>query len=234
MPTPHLSAQPGDFAPTVLMPGDPRRATYVAQNFLDEAREVTSVRQMHGWTGTFQGTPISVLGSGMGIPSISIYAEELFTEYDVQRIIRIGSCGGIHPDLQLGDLVIGMGASTDSRVNRMRFGDVDFAALASYPLLEKMVATARSLDFPVRVGALYSTDLFYHPNAKILDEWRAMNLLAVEMEAAGLYGCATACGREALAVCTVSDVLGTDERMSSQEREEGLERMIRMALQSSL
>ncbi len=233
MPTPHISANPGDFAPTVLMPGDPLRARHLAHTFLDSPRQVNAVRHMLAYTGTHAGQPVSVMGSGMGIPSISIYAEELFTQFGVERIIRIGSCGAVSPDLQLRDLVIGMGASTDSAVNRARFGGHDFAALASPSLLENVMQTAREQNTPVHIGNLFSTDLFYHPkNETLLTMLQSMGILAIEMEAAGLYGCAAACGKQALTICTVSDLIRQGERLSAEEREQGFDAMIQLALQS--
>lgn len=234
MATPHIDAQPGDFASTVLMPGDPLRAKALAERFLEDAQQVTSVRNMLGFTGTFHGKPVSVMGSGMGIPSISIYAEELFTRFSVSNIVRIGSCGAIASDLEMRDLVVGMGACTDSGVNRARFGGYDFAAMADPELLLPMVATAEEAHQSVRVGNLFSMDLFYHPDPDIMAMARRMGVLAVEMEAAGLYGCAAACGKRALAVCAVSDILSSGVGLSSDDREKGFHHLMELALQASL
>jgi len=158
MSTPHISANLGDFAETVLMPGDPLRAKFIAENFLDDAKCVTSVRNMFGYTGTYKGKRISVMGSGMGIPSISIYATELYKDFGVENIIRIGSCGAVRDDIKIRDVIIGMGASTDSNVNRMRFNQCDFAALADFSLLHKVVNTADRLDKKVHVGNVFTAD----------------------------------------------------------------------------
>jgi purine-nucleoside phosphorylase len=216
------------------MPGDPRRAAYIAEHFLEAPRQINAIRNMVAYTGAFHGRPVSVMGSGMGIPSISLYAHELFAKFNVDHIIRVGTCGAIHPDLKLREVVLGMGASTDSNVNRLRFGDLDFAALASDHLLEAARRAARQREVPLRVGNLFSSDLFYHPGDHLLTSLRRMGILAIEMEAAGLYGCATLCGKEALAVCTVSDILETGERLSPEAREKELNEMIQLSLETAV
>src|SRR5690606_619803 len=188
MPTPHISAQKGDFAPSVLLPGDPLRAKHIAETFLDDFRQVTAVRNMLGFTGTYQGMPVSVMGTGMGIPSASIYATELVTEYGVERLVRVGSCGALQPDLALRDVILAIGACTDSGVNRMRYGGYDFAATADFGLLSAAYQAASRAGVPVRVGNVHSTDVFYNPEAGAFERMRDMGVLAVEMEAAGLYG----------------------------------------------
>ena len=160
MATPHINAERGDFADVVLMPGDPLRAKYIAENFLEDIKQVNNVRGMLGFTGTYKGRRISVMGHGMGIPSCSIYAKELITEFDVKTIIRVGSCGAISRDVKLRDVVIGMGASTDSKVNRLRFEDNDFAAIADFGLVRNAVKAAETAGIPARVGNIFSTDLF--------------------------------------------------------------------------
>ncbi len=230
MPTPHISAQPGDFAATVLLPGDPLRAAHIAEHILSDAVEVTRVRAMGGYTGTWRGRRVSVMGTGMGIPSASIYATELIREYGVQRLIRIGTCGGIADDLQLGDIVLAQGASTDSGVNRARFKGMDFAAIASFDLLSKVVDEARRANVRVRVGNIFSGDLFYSPDPGFVDTLSAMQILGIEMEAAGLYGIAAQYGAEALAVLAVSDHLRTHASWSSQQRQVGVDAMVRMTL----
>lgn len=233
MSTPHIQAEASDFAPTVLMPGDPLRAQHVAETYLSDVRQVNTVRNMLGFTGSYEGHPISVMGSGMGIPSISIYAKELFTDFGVQNIVRIGSCGAIHKDLQLRDIVIGMGACTDSGVNRARFQGHDYAAIANHTLLEKMVGTAREQNVSIRVGNLFSADLFYNPDETIFKTMERMGILAVEMEAAGLYGCAAECRKRALTVCAVSDVIGTGESLSPEDRQKSFDAMLKLALDSA-
>ncbi|WP_308725077.1 purine-nucleoside phosphorylase [Metapseudomonas otitidis] len=231
MTTPHINARPGDFAETVLMPGDPLRARAIAETFLEDVREVNAVRNMLGYTGRYRGQRVSVMGSGMGIPSISLYAHELFSQFGVQRIIRVGSCGALQPDVHLHDLVIAQGASTDSGVNRKRFGGFDFAALADYRLLARAVNRADEMGMTVHVGNVFSADLFYEPAADWMVPMSRMGILAVEMEAAGLYGVAAELGREALAVLTVSDQLLTGERLGAQARQDGLHDMIRLVLE---
>ena len=234
MPTPHIQASTGDFAPTVLMPGDPLRAQHIAETYLTECRQVNAVRNMLAFTGLYEGRPISVMGSGMGIPSISIYAKELYTTFNVQNIIRVGSCGAIHPDLALRDIVLGLGACTDSSVNRTRFQGNDFAAIADYALVSSMTETAKDRHIPIRIGNLFSADLFYTPNTAMFTTMERMGILAVEMEAAGLYGVAAECGKRALAVCAVSDIISTLVGLSAEERQTTFDNMIELALASSL
>ena len=231
MGTPHIGASAGDFAPCCLLPGDPLRARYVAETFLEDVRGVTTVRNMLGFTGSWQGQAVSVMGTGMGIPSLSIYAHELATRFGVRRLIRVGSCGALDPALELRDVVLGMGACTDSGVNRTRFGGRDFAAIADFGLLQRAAEAATHLGMPVRVGNLFSTDLFYSPAAGDLEVMDRMGVLAVEMEAAGLYGCAAELGVAALTICTVSDRLRGGEQLSASEREASFEPMMRLALE---
>lgn len=235
MATPHISAEPGDFADTVLLPGDPLRAQYIAENFLEDADLVTSVRNILGYTGTYKGNSVSVMGTGMGIPSASIYATELVKEYGVKKLIRIGSCGALSHDLELRDIVIAMGACTDSNVNRARYGGYDFAAIADYGLLRAAVDTAEAHGKKVHVGNIYTSDLFYHPD----DEGQIgfnqrMGVLAVEMEAAGLYGLAAEYGARALALMTVSDHVLTHEATSAEDRQTTFNDMVEIALETAL
>ncbi|MGI0116660.1 purine-nucleoside phosphorylase [Zooshikella sp. RANM57] len=232
MPTPHINAKEGAFADTVLMPGDPLRAKFIAENFLENAELVTDVRNMFGYTGTYKGRRISVMGSGMGIPSISIYAKELITEYNVKNIIRVGSCGAINSDINLQDVIIGMGASTDSNVNRIRFKNYDFAALANFDLLQNAYVTAKAKNLPVRVGNIFSADLFYTPDPSSFDAMEKYNVLGVEMEAAGLYGVAAEYGANALAILTVSDHIRRGEALSAEDRQTTFKNMIELALDS--
>lgn len=232
MPTPHISASKGDFAPTVLLPGDPLRAKYIAENFLDGANQVNEVRNMLGFTGSYEGVPVSVMGTGMGIPSASIYATELVTEYDVERLIRVGSCGGVTEKVAIRDVILAIGACTDSGVNRVRYGDEDFAAVADYWLLKAAEEAAAARGIEVKVGNVHSADLFYNPDPEAFDRMEAMGVLAVEMEAAGLYGVAAEKGVRALTICTVSDHIRTGEETSSEEREQTFNDMVSIALEA--
>lgn len=231
MATPHINAPEGAFAETVLMPGDPLRAKHIADTFLQDVECVNTVRNMFGYTGTYQGKKISVLGSGMGIPSMSIYATELVKFYGVKNIIRIGSCGGLPLDVKVRDVVIAMGASTDSNVNRNRLGgNLDFAALADYGLLERAVAAARAKNIDVKVGNLFTSDLFYNPDPTLFDRLEKYGVLGVEMEAAGLYGVAAEFGIKALAIMTVSDHIRTGEALSAELRQTSFNEMVEIAL----
>jgi len=239
MTTPHINAASGDFAHTVLFPGDPLRAKYIADTFLTDVKQVNNVRNMLGFTGFYTGKNseklrLSVMGSGMGIPSCSIYAKELITEYGVKNIIRVGSCGAISPDIKVRDVIIGMGACTDSKVNRMRFKDHDYAAIADFNLLINAVNAAKKNNIDVKVGNIFSADLFYTPDPDMFDVMEKMDILGVEMEAAGLYGVATEYGANALCVLTVSDHIRTGEQTTAQERETSFNEMISLTLESLL
>lgn len=234
MATPHIKAERGDFADTVLMPGDPLRARYIAETFLDDARLVNEVRNMYGYTGTYRGREISVMGHGMGIPSISIYAKELITEFDVKRLIRVGSCGAVRDDVAVRDVVIGMGASTDSGVNRTRFLGNDLGAIADFELTRHAVDTAREHGVPVKVGNIFSADLFYDPRPEMVEMMRRYGIVGVEMEAAGLYGVAAEFGARAATICTVSDHIVKGDSLSSDERATTFDDMMRIALDSVL
>ena len=232
MATKHMNAAPGDFAETVLMPGDPLRAQYIANTYLEDARRVNDVRNMWGFTGSYQGQAVSVMAHGMGIPSASIYCQELIVEYGVKRVIRVGSCGTSHPDVKLRDIVIGMGASTDSSVNRMRFGGYDYAALASFDLVQKAVAAAERHEVRYHVGNIFSEDLFYAPDPEIFETLAKYNVYAIEMEAAGIYPIAAENDAEALAICTVSDDIPTGAALSAEERQTTFDEMIVVALET--
>ncbi|GGY26111.1 purine-nucleoside phosphorylase [Paludibacterium paludis] len=234
MPTPHISAQPGDFADIVLMPGDPLRAQVIADTYLDDARLVTSVRNMFGYTGFYKGRRVSIMAHGMGIPSCSIYTTELIREYGVKTLIRIGSCGAVTSDLKLRDIVIAMGASTDSKVNRMRFMDHDWAAIADYDVLSATVDTARELNKAFRVGNVFSADLFYSAQPQMLDIMARMKVLAVEMELAGIYGAAAELGARAMGILTVSDIIPTGEQTTAEERQTSFHDMMQIALETTL
>jgi len=232
MATKHMNAAPGDFAGTVLMPGDPLRAQYIADTYFDNARRVSDVRNMWGFTGEYKGTPVSVQAHGMGIPSASIYMTELVTEYDVTRVIRVGSCGTTHPKVKLRDVLIAMGASTDSGVNRMRFGGHDLAALATFSLVQNAVAAAKANNVSYHVGNIFSADLFYTPQPEMFDLLAKYDVLGVEMEAAGMFTIAAEHGAEALAICTVSDDIRTGEALSIEERATTFDEMILVALET--
>ena len=232
MATPHINAERGDFAKTVLLPGDPLRAKYIADTFLENVKQVNSVRNMFGYTGTYKGKEVSVMGSGMGIPSCSIYAKELITEFGVENLIRVGTCGAVSKDVKVLDVIIGMGACTDSKVNRMRFSDHDFAAIADYGLLANAVKSAEKAGVSVKVGNIFSADLFYTPAPEMFDTLEKYNILGVEMEAAGLYGVAAEFGAKALTILTVSDHIRTGEVTSSEERQTSFNEMIIVALDS--
>lgn len=233
-PTPHIHAAPSDFAPTVLMPGDPLRAAWIANEFLSDARLVNNVRGVQGYTGTYRGRPISVMASGMGMPSIGIYSHELYRVFGVQTILRVGSAGSLQPQVKLRDLVIGMGAATDSHYAHTFHLPGTPAPLADYTAVRLCADTAERLKMPCHVGALLSTDVFYadgeSPNAR----WSQMGVLAVEMEAAALYLNAARAGRRALAVCTVSDRPFTGESLSADERQQSFADMITVALETAV
>ena len=231
MATPHINAELGDFAETVLMPGDPLRAKHIAENFLTDAKQVTAVRNMYGYTGTYNGKPVSIMGSGMGVASISIYATELVKFLGVKNIIRIGTCGGIKTDVKLRDVVIGMGATTDSPVNQNRLKGLNYSAIASYNLLEKAVNSARNQGIEARVGNIFTTDIFYQWDNDIYSLLDKHGILAVEMEAAGLYGVAAEFGANALAICTVSDHVITGEALPAEDRQTSFDDMVKIALE---
>lgn len=230
MPTPHIAAEKGDFAEAILLPGDPLRAKYIAETFLTDARQVTAVRNMLGFTGTYVGMPVSVMGTGMGIPSASIYVTELIEEYDVKRLVRVGSCGGVSRGVAVRDVIVGIGASTDSGVNRARYAGWDYSATADFELARTAVLAAQEAGVPVRVGNIHSADLFYNPVADAFDVMERMGVLAVEMEAAGIYGAAAEKGARALTILTVSDHVRTGDSTTSEERERSFDDMVKIAL----
>ncbi len=232
----HISAAPGQVAPHVLMPGDPLRARWIAENFLDDAECYSEVRGMFGFTGTFRGERVSVQGSGMGLPSLSIYTHELFAEYDVQTVVRVGSCGALSPELRLRDIVLASGACTDSSINRIRFEGLDYAPVADFGLLRAAYDSAMAKDLPVqtKVGPIFSTDSFYSARPELTTRMASYGVLAVEMEASALYTHAAMFGRRALTVCTVSDHIVTGEHTTSYEREQTFGHMVEIALEAML
>ncbi len=233
MATPHISAEKGDFAKTVLMPGDPLRAKYAAENLLEEPKLVTSVRGMLGYTGKYKGVPVSIMGSGMGMPSIGIYSYELFSFYDVENIIRIGTAGAVSSDVKLREIVLAMSAATNSNFAAQYGLPGTPAPTADFSLLYRAFQMSQELRQRVSVGQIYSTDVFYDDSNK-LAEWRKAGVLAVEMECAALYFNAARLGKKALAICTISDCPLTGESCSSDERENGFDEMIRLALETAV
>ncbi len=233
MATPHNSAAPGAFAKTVLMPGDPLRARFIAETYLTDAKLVNNVRGVQGYTGTYHGVPVSVMASGMGMPSIGIYSHELFSEYGVENIIRIGTAGAISPQLKLRDIVAGLGACTDSRYAAQFRLPGTFCPVCSYELLETAVACARAQGRELVVGNLLSTDCFYNA-ADSNREWGRMGVLAVEMEAAALYCNAAYLGKRALAICTISDHILTGEALDAEARQTTFTGMMEIALDTAV
>ncbi|WP_018693265.1 purine-nucleoside phosphorylase [Algicola sagamiensis] len=234
MATPHINANPGDFAEVCLMPGDPLRAKYIAEKYLKDVQQITDVRNMFGFTGTYKGKRISIMGHGMGVPSVSIYATELIKDYGVKKIIRIGSAGAVRDDIQLRDVVVAMGASTDSGVNRSRLKGHDFAAIADFDLMQKAVNAAKEKSVDVRVGNVFTADLFYSPDSEIFSVLNKYGVLAVEMEAAGLYGVAAEFGAQALTILTVSDHILTGEQTTAEERQTTFNEMVEIALETAI
>ncbi|WP_426185821.1 purine-nucleoside phosphorylase [Microbacterium sp. TWP3-1-2b2] len=231
----HIAADPGQIAPIVLFPGDPLRAKWIAENFLEGASLYSETRGMLGFTGTWEGRRISVQGSGMGQPSMAIYATELFKEYDVQTIVRVGSCGALTERLSVRDIIIASGACTDSGINRVRFNGLDYAPVADFSLLRAAVeaSEAMPLDAAVHVGLLFSSDQFYSTRPELTEPFVAHGALGVEMETSGLYTLAAYHGRRALSICTVSDHIVTGEETTAQEREQTFGDMIEIALRAA-
>ncbi len=230
MATPHNAANRGDIAKTVLMPGDPLRAKFIAENYLTDVREFNSVRNMLGFTGKYKGKEISVMGGGMGMPSIGIYSYELYNFYDVDTIIRIGSAGGISDDVHMRDLVVGMGASTNSNYAAQYNLPGTIAPIADFSLLRSAVETAEKHGISVKVGNVLSSDTFYNADSTFNDRWKEMGILCVEMEAAALYLNAIKARKKALCMLTISDHLYTGESMSAEERRTSFHEMMEVAL----
>jgi len=238
-PTPHINAVPEDFAKTVLMPGDPLRAKFIAENFLTNAKLVNNVRGIGGYTGEYEGTRISVMASGMGMPSMGIYSYELFNFFGVENIMRIGSAGALNTNIRVRDIVIGMGACTNSAFASQYHLPGTFAPVCSYELLEKCVDTAKEMGCRYHVGNLLSSDTFYadeeglHDSLKSANAWGKMGVMAIEMEAAALYMNAARSGKNALAICTVSDHIITGEATSAEERQNSFTEMMELALKTA-
>ena len=232
LPTPHIDAKAGDFVKTILMPGDPLRAKFIAENFLESPKKVNEIRGMLAYTGTYKGAPVSVMGSGMGCPSMGIYSYELFNFYDVDNIIRVGSAGSISPKLELGDIIMGVGACTESNYPALASRcPGTFAPTASFELMLKAKKAADKLGVNLHAGNLLTSDVFYGDDPAGMNAWLRMGVLAVEMEAAALYTNAAQAGKNALCLCTISDkVFCRDELMTAKERETSFTQMIEIAL----
>jgi len=230
VPTPHNAALEGQIAKTVLMPGDPLRAKFIAENYLENVTCFNTVRNMLGYTGTYQGKPVSVMGHGMGIPSIGIYTYELFNFYDVDNVIRVGSAGALQDDLDLKDLVIAMGACTDSNYANQYQLPGTYAPIASYSLMQKAIEVAQKKGIKIAVGNVLSSDVFYNANKGANDAWKSMGVLCIEMEAAALYMNSAKAGKNALCILSVSDHIYKGTELSAQERQLGFTNMIEVAL----
>ena len=230
IPTPHITAKMGDFADTVLMPGDPLRSKFIAENFLENPVLVNNVRGVQGYTGTYKGKRVSVMASGMGMPSMGIYSYELFNFYDVKNIIRVGTAGALNTDLKVGQVVIGQGACTNSTFATQFELPGNYAPIGSYDLIRKAVAASEELGAVYSVGNLYSSDIFYDESAS-LAKWQKLGVLAVEMEAAALYMNAARAGKNALAICTISDNPFTGEGATAEERQNTFTMMMKIALE---
>lgn len=230
----HIAAEKGQIAPRVLFPGDPLRAKWIAETYLSDVICYTEIRNMFGFTGTYKGERISVQGSGMGQPSASIYANELFEEYDVQTLIRVGTCGALTEAVRVRDVIVAMSASTDSQMNRLRFHGIDYAPTADYKLLRAAVDAADAAGLNVHVGQVFSGDLFYNDRPDLVSRTAEYGVLGIEMEAAALYTLAAKFGRRALGIMTVSDHLITHEVTSAEERQTTFSEMITIALDAAI
>ncbi|WP_370226156.1 purine-nucleoside phosphorylase [Mesoflavibacter sp.] len=227
----HIEAKKGEIAETILLPGDPLRAKWIAETFLENPVCFNRVRNMFGYTGTYKGNNISVMGTGMGVPSISIYAHELITEYGVKNLIRVGSAGSYQEHVKIRDIVIAMAASSNSGLNELRFGGADYAPTANFELFEKAVNVARAKNIPIKAGNIFTSDEFYADDFESYKKWSKFGLLCVEMETAGLYTVAAKHKVNALTILTISDSLVTGERTTSEERETTFSEMIEIALE---
>jgi len=230
----HIGAKPGEIAETILLPGDPLRAKYIAETFFEGATCYNNVRGMLGFTGTYKGKRVSVQGTGMGVPSISIYINELMQSYDVQNLIRVGTCGAIQEDIKVRDVILAMSASSDSQTNRLLFNQIDFAPTANFDLLHKAYMAATSRNLSVKVGNIFTSDSFYRESLDLYKKLATYQVLAVEMESSALYTLAAKYKRNALSVLTVSDHILTGEETSADERQTTFNEMIEVALEAAL
>ncbi|MBR7553590.1 purine-nucleoside phosphorylase [Allobacillus sp. GCM10007491] len=235
MSTAHIGAKKGDIAETILLPGDPLRAKYIAENFLEDVTQYNEVRGMLGFTGTYKGERISVQGTGMGVPSISIYVNELINEYGVKNLIRVGSCGALQKDVKVRDVILAQTATTDSQMNRMVFGGIDYAPAADFGLLKNAYDVSEEMNLNLRVGNVFTSDSFYRENAmELFEKLAEYNVLGVEMETTALYTLAAKHGCRALSVLTVSDHILTGEETTPEERQTTFSEMIDVALEASI
>lgn len=231
----HIGASKGEIAEQILLPGDPLRAKFIAKNFLDNVIQYNRVRGMYGYTGTYKGKEVSVQGTGMGIPTTAIYVNELIQSYDVQKLIRVGTCGALQKDVKVRDIILAQGASTDSQINRNVFHGIDYAPLANFDLLHKAYHIGEDASLNMLVGNVYTTDAFYREHAHVTNELLASyNVLAVEMETTALYTLAAKFNRQALSILTVSDHIITGEETTSEERETSFEQMMEIALETAI
>lgn len=227
----HIGAEKGDIAETILLPGDPLRAKWIAETYLKDAFCFNRIRNMFGYTGFYNGKRISVMGTGMGVPSISIYAHELITDYNVKNLIRVGSAGSYQKDIELRDVVLAMAASSNSGLNELRFNGADYAPTANFELFQKAVDIAKSKQIPVKAGNVFTSDEFYADDFESYKKWSKFGVLCVEMESAGLYTIAAKHNVNALTILTISDSLVTGERTSTKERETTFKDMVEIALE---
>lgn len=231
----HIGAKKGEIADTILLPGDPLRAKFIAENYFENVVQYNEVRGMYGFTGTYKGKRISVQGTGMGVPSISIYVNELIQEYDVKTLIRVGTCGSMQDDVHIRDVILAQGATTDSQVNRMVFGGIDYAPLAHFELLKNAYEIAREKGLTTHVGNVFTSDSFYRDNGRETNELLARyNVIAVEMETSALYTLAAKFNRRALSILTVSDHVFTGEQTTAEERQTSFQQMMELALETAI
>ncbi|QCI22965.1 purine-nucleoside phosphorylase [Buchnera aphidicola] len=234
MSTPHINSKKNDFSDVVLMPGDPVRAKYIAEKYLNNYVQVNNTRLMLAYTGFYKNRKISIMSHGIGIPSASLYTRELIVEFNVKKILRIGTCGAVRDDIKLRDIVISMGASTDSKVNRIGFNNHDFSAIADFNMIYNIVSVAKKMGTKISIGNFFTTDSFYNDDNKMLEILKKYNIIGVDMETAGIYGVASELKAQALSICTVSDHIVKKESLSSTERESSFNDMIELALESVL
>ncbi|HHF0535749.1 TPA: purine-nucleoside phosphorylase [Vibrio alginolyticus] len=231
--TPHINASNGDFADTVLMPGDPLRAKFIAENYLSDAKQVSDVRNVLGFTGTYNGKPMSVLASGMGTPSMAIYANELIKEYGVKQLIRVGSCGAISEDIELRDIIVPNAASTGNAMNRARFAGYDYAAVPDFSMLKTCWDVSESMSIDVRVGNIFTNDFFYEDPDYLMPALKTMNILALDMESAALFSIAAKNRVKALSILTVSDHMVKGGKLTPHERQTSFDNMMLLALETA-
>lgn len=234
MTTPHINSKINDFSETVVMAGDPFRVQYIAENFLDKIKKINDIRGMLGFSGIYKKKNVSVMSHGIGIPSASIYVQELITNFGVKNILRVGTCCAISEKIKLRDIIIGMGACTDSKVNRIKFNDNDFSAIADYELMQNVIKIAKAKNTNFFVGNLFTTDLFYAKKDKFFNNLEKFKILGIEMETSGIYSIAAEYGIKALTICTVSDHFRYKKKIKPRERQNSLNEMIEIALESTL